>query len=263
MSADLNRTHILKAASTLGDTFYQKLQFTPGAQGSSWWADRTVKWFANAVIGIPGQIVASSLDTIIAYGLSIKAIASWGSNKIVSEQAAMRHLSAGRSLGYIYLSALKTVFPWAKVPDSAQVHIKYLVGTDPTLVKNGLLTHEFSSILVKKVDSLAESKNWAVRHLASRSLWVVGCIGRLALRVVDFALGILAAIGSIICLGRCATLNNYAARGLQITHIFTSDLYTGVMRTIDPLFFKRGAIAQTNNSLKLSRNGSDSSIASQ
>lgn len=245
---------IMSAATsnTYSDTLYKKLEVNPEAKGVLWLADRSGKWVANAVVGIPVQILAGLLDTIMAYGLSVKAIASWGANKKALHGSTAHHLAAGRSLGYIYLSALKIVFPWAKVPSSAQKFIQAET-TDPTLVKNGLLVHEFSIRLSRQVDSLANDKNWAVRNIASRALWIVGTIGRLILRIVDFVIGVFAAIGSIFCLGMCATLNNTAARGLQITHIFTSDLYTGVMKTIDPRFFTRSK-PMTTSSMNLSSN---------
>ena len=221
---------------SFSETWYHTMQFNTKAKGVSKLADRIGKWTANAMIGIPAQIGVTLLDEIWAIGTTIKAVlGSWGTDKEALRASVIYQLAAGSSLGRIYLVILK-IYPWAKVPSSLQSSM----GNDNVFLKNGLLTHAFSIVLNRQIDNFARAdQHWSFHLIASRGLSMAGSLDRLVIRVIDFVIGVFAAIFSLLTLGMIEEVNKVAYRGLQITHVITSDLYSGVMKAIDPRFFTR------------------------
>lgn len=82
-----------------------------------------------------------------------------------------------------------------------------------------------------------DNQSWMRRHVMTRAKFAVGAVTFIIARIADFALGLLAAIGVIVCLGQNATLNNFVLKQAGILAVI-DDIAIGLRGFENPTQFK-------------------------
>ena len=173
---------------------------------------------------VPLSAITCVLDVIIGLGASVAAIVTLGTKKQVF-QRAMTHLSQGKGsvLALPFFNLLKTINP------NAQFSSRTTIGRRG----DGFLS-EFAITFFRGIaNNCYTSQNLFTRHVLSRFTYGIMIIGSAFSRVADLAIGLLAALGAIITLGKFGSLNNLAYRGLQAPNII-KDLSYCVIKMINP-----------------------------
>lgn len=98
----------------------------------------------------------------------------------------------------------------------------------------GLLTNSINKFFKKKAEDARIFENsFFKRHFVSRGATALLLLGSIVTRTVDAVIGVIAAIGSIVTLGKFASLNNTAYRGLQFPGII-HDIHYCAVKTLNP-----------------------------
>jgi hypothetical protein len=163
-------------------------------------------------------------DTFIGLGCALGAIAAGGRSK-TANQYTFNHLnSLNRFITRPHKYLVQTLNPHARFTPEGRISSK----------GDGLITNFVKEKLNAALKSCTKpERNWAMRHIVSRLTIGLRTIASLITRIVDFPIGLIAGLFSLLSLGTCESLNNTAFRGLQVTGIVT-DLLEGVVQLLNP-----------------------------
>ena len=78
-----------------------------------------------------------------------------------------------------------------------------------------------------------DSDSLLAKHVYSRLLYFGFAVSSIVTRIVDFVIGLLAAVASVLTLGKVKVLNTTAYNGLNVASVI-NDIHFGLMRTINP-----------------------------
>lgn len=99
--------------------------------------------------------------------------------------------------------------------------------------ENGFIFHSLSCGIKPTLEKCTSSKDFFLSQVCSRLLYLILLPTSILVRLIDFVIGILAAIFSLITLGYFTSCNNLAFRGLQVFGLIT-DIFTCVCKFIWP-----------------------------
>ncbi len=97
----------------------------------------------------------------------------------------------------------------------------------------GVVTEKIAHPIYNAAKRSSESENIFVKHAVSRIAYLTGALAATATRTVDFALGIFAALASIVTLGAIPKINSFAMRHLAATALI-NDLCGGIRGFVNP-----------------------------
>ncbi|MCC5831695.1 MAG: hypothetical protein JJU12_01450 [Chlamydiales bacterium] len=114
-------------------------------------------------------------------------------------------------------------------------HAKFTKEGSVPIEGGGLITDFVKQKLNDALKSCTkpERGSGGMRHIVSRLTVILRTVASLITRIVDFPIGLIAGLFSLLTFGRYESLNNAALRGLQITGIVT-DLFEGVIQFLNP-----------------------------
>ncbi|MGD2169511.1 MAG: hypothetical protein PVI40_04655 [Chlamydiota bacterium] len=207
---------------------------------------------------IPYATITSAVNMIRGVGAGFATIVTAG-NHLPSLRLAMNDLnSSQRIVSKVYMNFLKVLNPQAQFtskeprtsPGSIYRHLTVNSNAFITADGDGFITDHISSGLKSLARSYLSSENVFQRQIASRLTYVLLAVSSVITRVADGVIGSVAAVLSLLTLGKVESINNLAYRGLQIPGIVKDLVYcatkiinpwTGVKEKISPLLTEKKA----------------------
>lgn len=180
---------------------------------------------------ILGEALTSSIDTLIGVVVAAASLVLRNDHTI---HVAQNLLSSTRKcLGNVFFRVLNII--------DADIQLKQRTESNKIKVccsGDGIFAGIYRQILANPAQEIAEeSKNLVAKHLFTRIAYAAFILGVPLFRVMDLAVGIIAAIAAFSWLllteKSIDSLNNVAYRGLQIGGI-VDDLYFAVMNLTEP-----------------------------
>lgn len=178
-------------------------------------------------------IIATTFDTLIAVPAAAFSIFTIGQYSFVNISAKNFLRSLGLLLSEPYRLFLKTLNPKAKFLKHEISRQTLIYGGREKLEQPLLLTGLIHRKLKPIIEDWINSERFLTQQIGSRLMVTGLMIGSIAARVLDFFVGVVTGVGSILYLGSHRKLNRMAYSGLQITGIF-SDAYCNGLRIIYP-----------------------------
>jgi hypothetical protein len=188
----------------------------------------------------PLSFVTNAIDAVVGIGAGVGAILTVGkSDKIY--RVALEHLQGAQQiLALSFTNLLHTINPQARFSrpenDPGQwVHGVCIRRPRATIgvEGNGFISNFFISRLRKTGSSCYRYDGFLMRHIASRLTYALLAIACLITRTVDGIIGVLAAVLSLVTVGKFESLNNLAYRALQAPGII-HDLFYCTIKFINP-----------------------------
>lgn len=174
------------------------------------------------ILTIPLTLITAILDTIVALGISIAAYGSLGMLTKVTLRAC-EHFESTR------LILIKPIFNFFQF-----INPRTRVAASTIIEPNG---HGFVSDRVLSLIDLANRTSASsicfVRHVVSRTLYLVSTIAFIIARLIDAIIAPFATLFALCALGTNHTLNNLAFRALQVPGVI-EDIYCCTIRIINP-----------------------------
>src|ERR1700722_7066648 len=197
------------------DDFYDENSPDDGREGGSW-LHRNVTCRAGYFLAFVSAPIAASADLLLGSIASVASILTGGLIQPVNEAAQSMTRAGGAGLANTYFGLIRLINPAA-----------------PIQVETGMISNFVSKKLLNLGGKLRESDNLFTRHVLSRIVYLGSALSSVPLRIIDFVIGIFAALGSLVTVGKFKTLNDRACAGLHIA-LIVYDLYIGLVKTINP-----------------------------
>lgn len=176
---------------------------------------------------IPFSFATSILDTIVGSISGGITIASGGTSDRAYSYAQNFLKESQPILAFPFLNALRTLNPHANILRNRT--IQEISSNGP-----GLLTAYIKEKLREKIYDLHSGHHLLTRQVTSRLCHAVFALACVITRIVDFAVGSIAAILSFLTYGEFATINHLAYRGLKVGGVFL-DVFQHIIEVINPL----------------------------
>lgn len=180
---------------------------------------------AGFLASIPSSTITSAVNMIVGVGAGFATIVTGGKCSS-SFRLAMDSLdNSQKTVSVLYMNFLKTLNPQARFVN----HSKAFITADG----DGFITNQISTALKALALNYLSSENVFKRHIASRLTYALLAISSVVTRVADGIIGSVAAVLSLLTLGKVESMNNLAYRGLQIPGII-KDLFYCAAKIINP-----------------------------
>ncbi len=132
------------------------------------------------------------------------------------------------TLSLFYLNGLRVLNPHARLCNYIPKNSLEL-----SFDGNGLFAGRVNTLIQDLSAQCNTSKNFLKKQVISRLTYVLLAVASLVTRAVDAVIGIIAAVFSILTLGKFNTINTIAFRGLQVPGI-VDDLFYCAVKIINP-----------------------------
>jgi len=184
------------------------------------WLHRNITCRAGYFLAFAGSPIASSADLLLGSIAAVGSILTGGLIEPLNLVASTMTVGGGNGLlSGTYVGLIRSINPKAQIG---------MVETQSGIVSNIVGTY-----LKDTARELRESDNPFKKHVLSRIVYLGFTLSSVPLRIIDFVLGIFAALGSLVTLGNFKTLNTFALEGLKVASVI-HDLYYGIVKTINP-----------------------------
>lgn len=222
------------------DLFLQRKSLEEKEQSSS------LKKLGNAIkvrleylAAIPLSFSSSLADGVIAIPMSLPTLLAAGSLKRLNSNTYFQLRSFSRLLSAPFEDFVHCFNPGAQFRNADETSDSISSDLDqvPYFQTAENPRSHFFEIISRIQTQGQESENWAVKHLATRGLYLLSGIVATVAQVVAFPFGLIAAAFSILTFGTIPRLNEAASKGLKITNV-ASIVYLTVLGliTAKPLY---------------------------
>lgn len=181
--------------------------------------DREVVTRVKYAASIPLGILESVCGSVCGLVHGTHALVSVGTVRRFNVKGN-RHLESFRHLLINpYQSIMKTINPDTRFRE--QNH------------EDGIIAGPVLSRIRNFCDSIYDSEYWINRNVSARLSHLLEPLVSVVTRVADFCIGCVAALFSVLALGKCDLANHFAYRGLQSTAI-VDDMFRAVRKFMAP-----------------------------
>lgn len=198
----------------------------------------SVEYIGNSCLNLlllPFNIAGNAVNatcTVVGVASSVLSVGTFGQIQTVNNFADLtRH--AYSIVPNVYKSVLEVVNPYSRCEEG----------------KRGILTESIATPIFKKAKAWAEIdfvdqafypiNTFLKKQVLSRGAYVLGALVATITRTADLALGLVAAVFSVIpFLGRARSLNNFAMRNLTFLGVI-HDVCKGIRGFVNPQQFVR------------------------
>lgn len=175
---------------------------------------RNVTCRAAYGLAVIGYTTVSSIDNVLGAIAAVGSLLTLGCSKSINKKA-MSLTGAGSGI------VSNTV-------------MTFLCVINPNIVyeQNDTITSTFREKAIELARELRESNNCLKKYGASRAVYFGFAIASIVTQIIDFIIGIFAALGALFTLGHFKKLNSRAYSSLQLTLLH--NVYYGLVKTINP-----------------------------
>lgn len=216
----------LTAASTIPVQYYIDKKLVHNAKSNFF--QKEILSRGLHLLLVPASVIPNALDIIIGLGASLGAIMTLGQKPAIIQFAYNHLVGLSFLISFIYKNALQTMNPHIIFGSKKNASSPWI-----SCIGNGLVTDEVHKSMEKVAITYRDSHSLFKKHIASRLSYVLLAAACLVTRAIDGALGALAAIFSLITIGKIPSINNIAVRGLQAPAIIL-DLFGCTIYFINP-----------------------------
>ena len=170
-----------------------------------------------AIKNIALTAIATAGDCFKGILFAVLSFATVGLSKRINKLAGYNLMHSMELIPQIFRSALQIINPKSEL-DANDI--------------DGFFTQKVVNKYLDLQSDLSDG-NWFKRNVLSRAIHLILIPTSVIARVADFALGVIAAVGAVLTVGKFEKLNSFAYKNLQVMQI-VRDLWFHVLQTINP-----------------------------
>lgn len=186
-------------------------------------------------VGYAGNVLitpfASSIDLAFGSIAGFFSLLPAGYFKQLNHYAFDAIQKGGEGLPMTFASLLRTINPHAEMTTLVDAYDEHEVEE-----LNGILSEKTSAFFRDLSDNAKAFENPIARHVATRLVATASLLSTVVTRIIDFVIGIFAALAALITAGKWERCNQFAYNCLRITAL-VNDVYLGLMLIANPWAF--------------------------